>query len=311
LEIFLLWSIGGLSVFDAINHGLTTMPSGGFSTHDASIGFYDSAIVETIIIVFMLLAGINFTLIWFAWEGQWKKSFGDEEGRFFIGMITVITLFITTVLYASDSSDSGFRDAVFTVVSIGTSTGYVITDYGIWPVVTHVLIILLMVVGGCAGSTAGGLKVLRINLAFKVALREIGRITQPRKVQRIRMNGEVVQRERLGMIIGMLFVWIMLFSLACIALALFMPGSDFETIFSVVAASLGNTGPALGSYGPSTTWAEMNSGALITTSALMWFGRLELLTALLLLHPNTWKREKRDAPDRNSIKLFRNIFSKR
>jgi trk system potassium uptake protein TrkH len=259
----------------------------------------------------MLFAGINFTLIWFAWERQWKKAFGDEEGRLFIAMLTVITLFITMVLYISDGSASGFRDAVFTVVSIGTSTGYGITDYSIWPVITHVLIILLMIVGACAGSTGGGLKVLRINLAFKVAIREIGRITQPRRVQRIRMNGEVVQRERLGMIIGMLFVWIMLFSVACIALAFFMPDSDFETIFSVVASSLGNTGPALGSYGPSNTWASMNSGALITTSALMWFGRLELLTALLLLHPNTWKREKRDAPDRTSMKLFKNIFSKR
>ena len=151
---------------------------------------------------------------------------------------------------------------------------------------------------------------LRVTLAFKVAWREIGRISQPNRIVRIRMNGEVVERERLGLIVGMLFVWTGLFALACVLLAMTMPNSDFETVVSVVASSLGNTGPALGDYGPSNTWASMGTPSLLITSVLMWFGRLELMTALLLLHPRTWAREEREAPDRASVKLIRELFVK-
>ena len=310
LEILLLWGLGGLSVFDAVNHGLTTMPSGGFSTHDASIAFYDSVMVESIIILFMFLAGINFTLIWFAWERQWAKIYGDEEGRTYTFMLIIIALFVFMSLLLQGENDSPFRHAIFQVVSIGTSTGYGSSDYMVWPVFTHILLFLLMIIGASAGSTGGGLKVLRVTLAFKVAWREIGRITQPRRIQRIRMNGEVVERDQLGLIIGMLFVWIGIFSISCIVLAALMPQSNFETVVSVVASSLGNTGPALGDYGPGKNWAPMGAPSLIVTSILMWFGRLELMTALLLLHPKIWKPENRDAPDRASVKLMQSLFEK-
>jgi trk system potassium uptake protein TrkH len=151
-----------------------------------------------------------------------------------------------------------------------------------------------MIIGACAGSTSGGLKLLRINLAFKVAMREIVRIGQPRRIERIRMNGEVVEKQQLGLIVGMLFVWIGLFAISCVLLAIFMPNESFESIISVVASSLGNTGPALGEFGPTNTWAEMNAGALLITSVLMWFGRLELLTAVILIHPRTWKKEEKE-----------------
>jgi len=169
---------------------------------------------------------------------------------------------------------------------------------------------LLMIIGASAGSTGGGLKMLRVTMAFKVAWREIGRISQPRRIVRIRMNGEVVERERLGLIVGMLFVWTGLFALSCIILAVTMPHSDFESVVSVVASSLGNTGPALGEYGPSKSWAPMGGPSLIFTSILMWLGRLELMTALLLIHPRTWAREEREAPDRASVKLIRDLFEK-
>ena len=311
LEILLLWGVGDLSVFDAFNHGLTTMPSGGFSTHDASIAFYDSAVVEMIIIGFMFLAGVNFTLIWFAWERQWGKVLGDEEGRNYTYLLIIASLFIfITLLVQGGSMDESFRYSIFQVVSIGTSTGYGSSDYMAWPVVTHVILFLLMIIGASAGSTGGGLKMLRVTMAFKVAWREIGRISQPRRIVRIRMNGEVVERERLGLIVGMLFVWTGLFALSCIILAVTMPHSDFESVVSVVASSLGNTGPALGEYGPSKSWAPMGGPSLIFTSILMWLGRLELMTALLLIHPRTWAREEREAPDRASVKLIRDLFEK-
>lgn len=311
LEILLLGTIGNLSAFDAFNHGLTTMPSGGFSTHDQSIGYYDSFVVESIIICFMFLAGVNFTLIWLAWEKQWDKVFSDQEGRSYVLVIITTTAFVFFALISQgDSFSEGFFDSLFTVVSIGTSTGYTTTDYMLWPVVTHVFLFLLMIVGACAGSTSGGLKLMRVKLALKVAWREIGRIAQPKRIFRIRMNNEVVESDRLGLVVGMLFVWTGIFALSCLILAVTMPNSDFESIIAVVASSLGNTGPTLGNYGPSNTWASLGAPSLVITSILMWFGRLELMTALLLLHPRTWAREEREAPDRASVKLIRELFEK-
>ena len=311
LEILLLWLIGDMSLFDAINHGLTTMPSGGFSTHDDSIGFYDSIVVQSIIICFMFFAGLNFTLIWLAWQRQWDRVFGDQEGRSYVLILAITTLFVfIALLLQGGEMDDGFSDSLFTVVSIGTSTGYTVTDYMLWPVVTHIFLFLLMIVGASAGSTSGGLKIMRVTLGLKIAWREIGRIVQPKRIVRIRMNGEIVERDRMNLVVGMLFVWTGLFALSCIILAILMPDSDFESVVAVVASSLGNTGPTLGDYGPSNTWADMGTPSLVVTSILMWFGRLELMTALLLLHPRTWAREEREAPDRASVKLMKDLFEK-
>jgi trk system potassium uptake protein TrkH len=297
--------------FDSINHALTTLPSGGFSTHDASIGYFDSVLVETIIIVFMFIAGINFTLMWFIKEREFKKAFADEEFRYYGIYVLVASLAIAGALIGSGTSvGTSLRHSVFHVISIGTSTGYGTTDYASdsWPMVTHFIIFILMIVGASAGSTAGGLKLLRITLAFKVAMRELVKIAQPRKIDQIRMNGEVVEQNQIGLIVGMLFVWVGLFGLSSILLSIFMPSDTFESVITVVASSLGNTGPALGDYGPSATWAGMNSGALVMTSILMWFGRLELLTAVILMHPHTWRREEKVQSDRAAIALFRRIM---
>ncbi|MBT5595190.1 MAG: TrkH family potassium uptake protein [Euryarchaeota archaeon] len=312
IECICLKFIGGMTFFDAVNHALTTMPTGGFSTHDASIGYYDSFIVEFIVVVFMFLAGVNFTLLWMIRDGQYKKAFGDEEFRNYTIYILVAFVTIATVLLASGISfGTAFRDSLFQVVSLGTSTGYASADYMPWPVVTHLIIFILMIVGASAGSTGGGLKLLRVTLAFKVAMRELVRIAQPRKVDRIRMNGEVVERQQIGLIVGMLFVWVGLFGISSIILAIFMPGDSFESITTLVASSLGNTGPALGDYGPTNTWSGLNSGSLLITSILMWFGRLELLTAVILIHPRTWRREKRVQSDRAAIALFRRLMDEK
>tara|TARA_B110000483_G_scaffold24831_1_gene29376 strand:- start:1468 stop:3105 length:1638 start_codon:yes stop_codon:yes gene_type:complete len=310
-EFLLLYFTGAMDLFDSVNHALTTMPSGGFSTHDGSIGFYDSFLVESIILIFMFLAGVNFTLLWFIRDGDFKRAFGDEEFRNYVVYLTVAILAVFVALLASGTSAGrALRDSMFQVVSIGTSTGYTSTNYmdASWPLVTHLIIFVLMVVGASAGSTGGGLKLLRVTLAFKVAMRELVRIAQPRKVDRIRMNGEVVERQQISLIVGMLIVWVGLFGISSILLAIFMPGDSFESITTLVASSLGNTGPTLGDYGPNNTWAGMNSGALLITSVLMWFGRLELLTAVILLHPRTWKREKRVQSDRAAIALFRRLM---
>ena len=314
LEFGLLFFTGSMDLFDSINHALTTMPSGGFSTHDASIGFYDSVLVEGIIIIFMFLAGVNFTLLWFIREGDFKRAFGDEEFRNYVTYVTVAFLAIFIALMTSGYSlRRGLRDGLFQVVSFATSTGYTSTNYmdESWPLVGHLILFILMVVGASAGSTSGGLKLLRVTLAFKVAMRELVRIAQPRKIEQIRMNGEVVEQNQIGLIVGMLFVWVGLFFISSLVLAVFMPSDSFESVTMVVASSLGNTGPTLGDFGPEDTWESMNSGALLITSILMWFGRLELLTAVILIHPRTWKREKRVHSDRSAIALFRRLIEEK
>ena len=312
LEFILLLSIGGMDWFDSLNHSLTTMPTGGFSTYDGSIGHFDSDIVKLIVTAFMFLGGVNFTLLWFIREGRFKKATQDEEFNNYLVYIFTSFLFISIALLATRdySTKDTLIDSLFQVVSIGTSTGFSTADYMQWPVVTQFLIFVLMIVGASAGSTAGGLKLLRINLAFKFAMRELVRIAQPRKVETIRMNSQVVGSHQLGLIIGMLIVWIGLFAISSFALAIIMPDSNFESILSVVASSLGNTGPALGDYGPTETWANMNSMSLILTSILMWFGRLELLTAVILLHPHTWKSESRDQTNRSALSRLRRMMSR-
>jgi len=309
LEMILLHFIGGMTLFDSVNHGFTTMATGGFSTRDASIGYYDSLTIEIIIIAFMFIGGINFTLIWFLIGKEFIKAYADEEFKTYLVYIFTGVLFMMIALISTNVTlGDSFRHSLFQTISIGTSTGYTTQDYMTWPVLTQFVLMILMIVGACAGSTSGGLKLMRIILAFKVAMRELVRIAQPRKIKQIRMNGEVVEAQQIDKIVGMLFVWIGLFGISSILLAILMLDESFQSIIGITASSLGNTGPALGAYGPSSTWSPLNSGVLIFTSILMWFGRLELLTVVILLHPRTWQDENKEHSDRRALALFRKMI---
>ena len=311
VEMLALKFIGGMSVFDAVNHAFTTMPSGGFSTRDASIAHYDSAVIETIIIVFMFLAGVNFTLMWLMGTGDFKAAIKDEEFRTYLVYIGTAVLIITlSLVLIGISLGHALLDTVFHVLSIGTSTGYASADYAAWPGVARIVLLLLMIVGACAGSTSGGLKLMRIRIGLTVAFREWARIAQPRKIHMIRMNDEVVEDKQVSLVVGMLFIWVILFGFSCIVLALMMPNASFETIFSVAASGLGNTGPALGAYGPTETWASMNSDSLLFTSLLMWFGRLELLTAIIVLHPHSWRREEKSDGERQGMAMVKRMLDR-
>ena len=311
VEMLALKFIGGMSVFDAVNHAFTTMPSGGFSTRDASIAHYDSAVIEIIIIVFMFLAGVNFTLMWLMGTGDFKAAIKDEEFRTYLVYIGTAVLIITlSLVLIGISLGHALLDTVFHVLSIGTSTGYASADYASWPGVARIVLLLLMIVGACAGSTSGGLKLMRIRIGLKVAFRELARIAQPRKIHMIRMNDEVVEDKQVSLVVGMLFIWVILFGFSCIVLALMMPNASFETIFSVAASGLGNTGPALGAYGPTETWASMNSDSLLFTSLLMWFGRLELLTAIIVLHPHSWRREEKSDGERQGMAMVKRMLDR-
>ena len=296
LEFFLLLFWADLSWFDSINYALTTMPSGGFGTSDGGVMHFDSQLVEGIITFFMVATGINFTLFHFLLLKEYTKVVNDQELRVYLLVLAgAWTIFALNLVYSAgwEWSDA-LRHGAFQAAAIGTSTGYASTDFASWPVLSLFVLLFLMVVGASAGSTSGGLKILRLRLAFVLARREIHRMVQPRAIISVRMNDEVVEDSRMWVVIGMLSTWAALAMISLIVLAFFEPTHSLETILSVIFAALGNTGPALGAFGPTSTWAGLNWYSLFYTSLLMWAGRLELLTVLVLFHPRTWRSENKN-----------------
>jgi trk system potassium uptake protein TrkH len=294
IEMGLLFFVSEMGLFDSINYSLTTLPTGGFGTTDAGVMAFDSVGVEVILTLFMILAGINFSLYHMALGGRGKDALKDEEFRTFLLIFVLAWLGMAFNLLRHGVSEGGMavndalRKSMFQAASIGTSTGYASADFASWPVFSHFVLLLLMIVGASAGSTGGGVKVLRIRIAFELARREVMRIIQPRKVVAMRVNSEPIEENQVWIVIGMLSSWMVLAMASMLAISLLEPGWDMESVLSVVMSSLGNTGPALGNYGPTATWASMGDLTLFWTSLLMWLGRLELLTVLVLLHPRTW-----------------------
>ena len=295
LEFILLMWIADLNWFNAINYSLTTMPSGGFGTTDGGVMDFDSARVEIIITFFMVATGINFTLFHFLLLKEYAKVINDQELRVYLFvLICAWTIFAINLVHSAGWEWSeAIRHGAFQAAAIGTSTGYASADFASWPVLSLFVLLFLMAVGASAGSTSGGLKILRLRLAFGLARREIHRMVQPRAVVSVRINGEVVDDSRMWVVIGMLSTWAALAMISTVLLAIFEPTHSLETILSVIFAALGNTGPALGAFGPTSTWAGLNWYSLIYTSLLMWAGRLELLTVLVLFHPRTWRSERK------------------
>ena len=295
LEFVLLLWWADLSWFNAINYSLTTMPSGGFGTTDGGIMDFNSPLVEGIITFFMVATGINFTLFHFLLLKEYAKVVNDQELRVYLLVLAgAWAIFALNLVYSAgwEWSDA-LRHGAFQAAAIGTSTGYASADFAAWPVLSLFVLLFLMVVGASAGSTSGGLKILRLRLAFVLARREIHRMVQPRAIVSVRMNGEVVDDSRMWVVIGMLSTWAALAMVSLVILAFFEPNHSLETILSVIFAALGNTGPALGAFGPTSTWAGLNWYSLFYTSLLMWAGRLELLTVLVLFHPRTWRSENK------------------
>ena len=310
LAFLAYFAIPGLSFFEAVNHALTTAPTGGFSTSDASLSGTVSdahiATVEWVAIVLMFIAGFNMALLVMAWD---QRSLAplvqDEEARgYTVIVVTISTLVCLGVLLwtRSNTEEAPIRSGLFTVAAIVTSTGYVAADYNAWPMAVRGLILMLMITGASAGSTAGGVKILRVLVAVKVASRELRRLVNPRRVERIRMNDEFLEDEQVSLIIGMLMVWVLVFIVSCFIMALLMPDLDLMAIISVSLSAIGNTGPSMGMVGPTGTWSQLSPSAMIFTSLLMWAGRLELLTVLMLfVNLNLWRSEPRAGPPQNNV----------
>lgn len=288
VESILLFA-GGMSFFDAINHSLTTMATGGYSTKQASVGFFTSPYLQYVIIFFMFVAGTNFTLTYAVITGKFTKVFKDEEFRFYTIVVFLFAIMITLGLLAAGniSGEKAFRDGLFTVVSIITTTGYATTDYLSWTPFLGMLIFVLFFVGGSAGSTGGGVKVVRILLLFKNSFYELKRLVHPNAVIPIRYNRHVVDQKTVTNILAFFVFYILIFMISSILMSLWT--SDIYSAFSAVATTLGNIGPGFGEIGPMENFHNLPALAKWFLSFLMLLGRLELFTVLILFSPSFWK----------------------
>lgn len=291
VQVFLL-SQGGMGWFDSVCHSLTTTATGGYSTRQASIAAYNSPYIEYVTILFMFLSGINFTLLFFLlFKGRVHKLLKDTEFRWYTGIVLSFTLVIAAVLAVQRGGDleGSFREALFQVVSVQTTTGFMSADYTLWPPVLWFLISLLMYAGACAGSTSGAFKCIRIAMLFKLVRNEFLRIVHPNAIIPLRISGQVIHSKAKITLLAFfaLYVGVVIGGWG-IMVAL---GLDMTDAYGVVVTSVSNVGPALGSYGPAYSWAHMPDAAKWFSSFLMLIGRLELFSVLLLFTPGFWKKQ--------------------
>jgi trk system potassium uptake protein len=288
MQFLMLWA-GEMDWFEAICHTYSTMATGGFSTRNNSIAAF-GAYSQYVIIFFMFLAGTNFTLHYFALHGQLKKVFTNEEFKGYMSIIGVVTLIAAAGLIISRSltAETAFRDALFTVVSILTTTGFVTADYLLWPVILWVMIFLLMFIGGSAGSTGGGMKIIRQMLLLKNSYMELRRSIHPNAVLPVKFNRKSVPQDIIYKVMAFFLMYILIFAFGVLFLAAI--GIDFETAIGASIASLGNIGPGIGMVGPVENFAFMPDAAKWFLSLLMLLGRLELFTVLMLFSPHFWRK---------------------
>ncbi len=289
LETLLLW-FGGMSFFDAICHSFTTMATGGYSTKQASIMYWDSPFIHYVIIVFMLLAGANFTLSYFGLHFRFGKIFKDEEFRWYIGIVMLFGTVVTVALMLSQhyGLERSFREGFFQVVSIMTTTGYVTADYLSWIPFFSFVLLVLMFVGGSTGSTGGSVKIMRILLVMKNGYYELKRLIHPHAVIPVRYNGHSVNPQIILNILAFVSIYITTFAISVVIMSSFEP--DVETAIGSVAATLGNVGPGFGQVGPTENFYNLPVFGKWYLSFLMLIGRLELFTVLVLFTPAFWKK---------------------
>ncbi len=286
----LLWA-GPMSLFDAINHALTTISTGGCSTKNASIAYFQSAYVEYMIMIFMFIGSTNMTLIYFCFNRQGKKLLNDEEFRWFFSFILLTSVLVTIWLLVNGMEtgiEQSFRSAAFNVVSLISSTGFMTVDYLAWGPFFGWIAIILMVICGCAGSTSGGLKMGRVVILSKNLSNEFMKQTHPRAVIPVRMNGHVVSNDIVHRVLAFAFAYITLIVVSILVLA--ASGMAFEESIGAVVTSLGNVGPGLGELGPAGNFSEVPAGIKWFLSFLMLTGRLEVFTVLTILLPGFWKQ---------------------
>ncbi len=282
--------LAGMSAFDAICHSFSTVAIGGFSTHDLSIGYFNSAAIDLVGILFMFFAGINFSLHFFAWRNNSIRQYLDDpECRayaFILLMLSAVVFAGLAINSVYSSNESALINAVFQAVSIATTTGFTTANYAAWPGAIPVLLIFASFIGGCAGSTAGGLKVMRVLLLYRQGAREIARLVHPSAEIPVKIGNKAVSNRVVEAVWGFFSVYVVVFVI--LMLALMWTGLDQESAFAAIAATLNNLGPGLG---------EVTSGFMNVSPAGQWIaivamvlGRLEIFTLLVLITPTFWRR---------------------
>lgn len=289
LETILLM-FGGMSLFDALCHTFGTMATGGFSTKNASIAYYSSTYIDVVITIFMLIAGINFSLHFQLLRGKPGIMWRDSEFRFFMGLCAVFTLIAAVSLWGTvyGSPGQSLRYGVFQVASILTTTGYCTANFELWPSLPQCILVLCMFIGGSAGSTGGGMKCMRILLLIKSAYQEIIRLIHPRAVIRVKLGKQVVPPDILSGIWGFFILWLGLLFLSVFLVA--ATGVDVLTSFASVLACMGNIGPGLGSVGPADNYAMIPTFGKWVLIICMLLGRLEIFTIIILFVPEFYRK---------------------
>lgn len=278
----------GMSAFDAIAHSFSTISTGGFSTYDASLGHYDNPAIETVAIVFMILGALNFAILFRAWSDSTLRPYLlNAEARTFLVIILGLTALVTIVLSAQPGAEitRSFRYAIFEVVSVITSTGYGIVDFSVWPALLPVLLIFTSFVGGCAGSTAGGMKVIRFLVMFRQAVIEVSRLVHPNLVRPLKVGNSIIDDSVVRAVWAFFTVYVFVFVI--LMLALMWLGLDQVTAFAAVATCLNNLGPGLGDV--AANFSTVGSPVKLICAFACILGRLEVLTVFVLLTPGYWR----------------------
>ncbi len=298
----ILLQVAGMTFFDAINHSLCTLSTGGFSTKNASIAYWNGQpIIQYIIILFMFLAGTNFVLSYFAFKGKVQKAIRDEEFKLYFKFIALFTIIAALIIYfRADFSissidhpmvygkgEASFRHALFQVLAIVTTTGFVTANYTLWTPFLVVFFFGLMFLGGSAGSTSGGVKVVRHMIMIKNGFLEFKRALHPNAILPVRYNKKAVSGEIVFNILGFFILYMLSFIVGALGFSMFQ--IDFESAIGLSASSLGNVGPALGNYGPVNNYEALPALGKLWSAFLMLIGRLELFTVLILLTPFFWR----------------------
>ena len=288
--LIILLVFGGMGLFDSICHAFTTTSTGGFSTKQTSIEYYHSPYIDYVISVFMFLSGVIFSLLLLMFNGIIKKFIHDAELKFYFMSVAFFTVFIAVWLYQTSSmgAEEAFRKSLFQVISLQTSTGFATADYMLWPSILWGCLLIVMIMGACAGSTTGGIKCIRMVILFKVAKNEFKHILHPNAVLPVRVNKQVISPSIQSTVLAFTFLYAIIAIISILVMMGF--GVGFLESIGTVISSIGNMGPGLGTCGPAFSWSELPDAAKWLLSFLMLLGRLELFTVLLLFSSDFWKR---------------------
>lgn len=287
LQVLALW-VAGLSLYDAVCHAMTTLAAGGFSPHPQSIAGYRNPAVEWVIIVFMFVAGANFALQYRALvRGRLGILTSDEELRAYAGVVALATALLVLALGFGEGAGTTLRLALFQVLSILTTTGYASVDFQLWSEQAKMVLLVLMFIGGCAGSAAGGPKVVRHLLLARFTLRELRRTLHPRAVLPVKLGGRVVPESILAGVVVFFLFYLLTFSI-CAGIVVGL-GADIVTGLTATASALGNIGPGLNQVGPMGHFGDLHPVSRVALTLTMWIGRLEVLTVLVVLRPEAWR----------------------